>query len=170
MENSLSKSKSAGMTTTKSDTDGEAALLMGRILQRWNSQILGRVFVCCMTHGEMVVLSQEQTEDERQRCYLDHFMVTICGRCELRQGLGATRERRFSINQSILESWDLYKTVRRWCGHEVEAIPRVVECNAIFRDWGYGVIIQGVRLIHDENGKQDLMLLPYVDVGFITGR
>ena len=97
-------------------------------------------------------------------------MVTTCGRCELRQGLGATQERRFSINQSILESWDLYKTVRRWCGHEVEAIPRVIECNAIFRDWGYGVIIQGVRLTHDEDGKHDLVLLPYVDVGFITGR
>ena len=158
------------MTTTKNDANGEAGLLMGRILQRWSSQILGRVFVCCMTHGEMVVLSQEQTEEERQTRYLDHFMVTICGRCELRQELDTNRERRFSINQGILESWDLYKTVRRWCGQEVEAIPRVMEHSAIFRDWGYGVVIQGVRLTYNDDGEQDMMLLPCVDVGFITGK
>jgi len=157
------------MTTTDA-SEGETALLMGKILQRWNSHVLGRVFVCCITHGEMVVISQEQTEIEGEKPYLSYFMATICGRCGLRQGIDIARGGRFSIKQEILESWDLYKTVRVWCRQEVEVIPRILERSAIFRDWGYGVVVQGVRLLHGVDGVQDMRVLPYVDVGFITGK
>ena len=132
----------------------------------WDSYVRGRLFLCCISGGEMMVLTDDRKgRGSEERIYRNVFVPTVCGWCEKDEGGPATVEGKggLELSTSLLKDWRVYKMVEAWCGSEVETVMEVSDRKKVMETVrGYWIAMRGA-----ETFGKELKMLTYVTPGFL---
>ena len=129
------------------------------------SYLRGRLFLCYITGGETVVITEGRREGKSEATYSNVFMPTVCGWCE---GWGEGRGRyegRMVLGSHLIEGWRVYKTVKTWCGGagEVKTVTEVARrAEVMEKVRGCWIEMRGAETL-----GEGLEMLSYVDPGFL---
>ncbi len=76
-----------------------------------------RMFMCCVTGDHIMVMTGNQKSPSDKDHPDSHFFVpTVCGDCERRAGGNGGKSAHLELKESLLQSWDTYKVVSKYCG------------------------------------------------------
>jgi hypothetical protein len=126
----------------------------------------GRLFACCITRGEMMLVTDGTTGRTAGKAGgRVVFVPVVCGQCErVFGGLGESTGKA-EIDERIVRGMAVFKKVEEWCGNkEVDVVRQIQRAEAIGRAGAeYAVGMQTV--VNVIGGK--LQVADHLQAGFI---
>lgn len=124
----------------------------------------GRVFLCCVTGEEVMVLTDGRRDGSGGAASFHNVLVpTVCGRCDKDREGKQRVGRGMELSRGLIKEWRVCKMVQAWCTGEVEVVVKVAEREEVMKEIrGYRVRMQGSRTT-----RQELEVVQYVDAGFL---
>jgi hypothetical protein len=141
---------------------------------------LWRLFVCCVKCEGMVVIRQKEAKETRggvrkkdkkdiwatggrEEEFSNRVVGTVCGHCERSQERRMKGMGFLEISVGMIAGWARFEAVEKFCGKKVKIVGRIVERAAVFRNWGKGEVVEGVK-----DGEGGIEVVSEVEIGFIS--